>query len=144
MSTKVRNGKLIQKLIIIAISAIIGISIILTGISSFEITNIYNEMVEEELKVGAEHLQSELNSVWDGDWKYENGTLYKGEQNVMEEYESIMDELRNKTGIEYSLFYMDERVVTTLTENGSRLVGYKAGESTVSTVIQQRGNILRI
>lgn len=141
MATKVRNGKLIQKLIIISISAIIGISIILTGISSFEITNIYNEMVEEELTVGAEHLQSELNSVWDGDWKYENGALYKGEQNVMEEYESIMDALKNKTGIEYSLFYMDERVVTTLTENGSRLVGYKEEESTVATVIQQKGTL---
>ena len=105
MEPKVRNGKLVLKLIFAAIAAIIGISIVLTIISSFNINNVYDEMVEEELKIGAEHLQSELNSVWDGDWEYIDGRLYKGGQDVMEEYESLMDELSSETGIEYALFF---------------------------------------
>ncbi len=135
MEAKAKNGKLIQKLIFVAIAAILGISIVLTIISSININNVYNEMVEEELKVAAEHLQSELNSVWDGDWSYSGGSLYKGEENVMAEYEEIMDELHQETGIEYALFYMDERVLTTMTENGKKLTGYKASADRVSQVI---------
>ncbi len=135
MEPKVRNGKLVLKLIIAAVSAIIGISIVLTIISSINITNVYNDMVEEELKIAAVHLQSEMNSVWDGDWAYVDGVLYKGEENVMGEYEELMDELHEKTGIEYALFYMDERVITTMEENGKKLTGYKASADRVSQVI---------
>ena len=139
MEKRVRNGKLVQKLIIIAICAILGISILLTVISSININSVYDEMVEEELKIGAEHLQSELNSVWDGDWTYENGILYKGGQDVMEEYESLMDKLSSKTGIEYALFYMDERVITTLSENGKKLTGFKANADRTTKVLQEKG-----
>ena len=135
MEPKAKNGKLVQKLIFAAIAAILGISVVLTIISSTNINNVYDEMVEEELKIGAEHLQSELNSVWDGDWEYKDGLLYKGGQNVMEEYEDLMDELSAKTGIEYALFYMDERVITTMEENGKKLVGFKANADRVTQVI---------
>ncbi len=135
MEEKVRNGKLVQKLIIAAVAAILGISVVLTVISSVNITNVYNEMVEEELKIGAEHLQSELNSVWDGDWTYVDNQLYKGEENVMAEYEELMDELSAKTGIEYALFYMDERVITTMQANGKKLTGYKANADRVTQVV---------
>ncbi len=135
MESRAKNGKLIQKLIFIAIAAILGISVLLTIISSININNVYDEMVEEELKIGAEHLQSEMNNVWDGDWTYEGGQLYKGEENVMEEYEDIMDTLSANTGIEYSLFYMDESVITTLDSGGKKLTGLKAGSDVVSQVL---------
>ena len=135
MEAKVRNGKLVVKLIIAAIAAIMGISILLTILSSVNINNVYDEMVEEELKIGAEHLQSELNAVWDGDWTYENGILYKGGQDVMEEYENLMDDLSENTGIEYALFYMDERVITSMSENGKKLTGYKANADRVTQVV---------
>ncbi|WP_026660721.1 methyl-accepting chemotaxis protein [Butyrivibrio sp. AC2005] len=138
MEAKVRKGKLIQNLILISIAAIIGMAIILTAISSYEITSTYNSMIQEELKVGAEHLKSECDNVWDGDWSYVDGQLYKGEENVMEEYQSIMDELHAETGIEYTLFYMDTRVITTLTENGKRLTGYKCSQETSEHVLNAK------
>lgn len=138
MEAKVRKGKLILKLILISIGAIIGMSIILTVISAVEITNTYNDMIEEELKIGAEHLQSEMNSVWDGDWSYVDGQIYKGEQNIMEEYQELMDSLHEKTGIEYSLFYQDERVLTTIFNNGQRLTGYKCSQDTANHVLNSK------
>ena len=138
MEPKAKNGKLVQKLIIAAISAILGISVVLTVISSVNINNVYDEMVQEELMIAAEHLQSELNAVWDGDWEYIDGQLYKGGENVMEEYENLMDSLHQKTGIEYSLFYMDERVITTMSANGKKLVGYKASSESVSKVLNAK------
>ncbi len=94
MEPKVRNGKLVQKLIIAAVAAIVGIATVLTIISGFEITNTYNTLVEEELMASVNQLASEMDSVWDGDWSYVDETLYKGEENVMAEYEEIMDVLR--------------------------------------------------
>jgi methyl-accepting chemotaxis protein len=55
MEAKIRKGKLILNLILISIAAIIGIAVILTIISSVEITNTYNDMIEEELKI--KHLE---------------------------------------------------------------------------------------
>ncbi|WP_044915305.1 methyl-accepting chemotaxis protein [Butyrivibrio sp. WCE2006] len=138
MEAKAKNGKLVLKLIIIAISAIIGISVVLTTISAVEITNTYNNMIQEELKVAAEHLQSEMNSVWDGDWLFVDGQLYKGEQNVMEEYQDLMDELHEHTGIEYSLYYQDQQILTTVLNNGKRLSGYKASQETSDHVLKTK------
>ncbi|WP_026493316.1 MULTISPECIES: methyl-accepting chemotaxis protein [unclassified Butyrivibrio] len=144
MEAKVRKGKLIQNLILVAIGAIIGISALLTIISSIEITNTYNDMIEEELKIGAEHLQSEMNSVWDGDWSYVNGDVYKGEENIMGEYQDLMDELHEKTGIEYSLFYGDTQVLTTVTNNGTRLTGYKCSTDIADHVLKTKSEYYAI
>ncbi|WP_035767820.1 methyl-accepting chemotaxis protein [Butyrivibrio sp. NC2002] len=140
MEKKAKNGKLIQKLIFIAIGAIVGISVLLTIISAVEINSTYDTMIEEELKIGAEHLQSEMNSVWDGDWSYDGTNLFKGEQNVMTEYEDLMDTLHSKTGIEYSLFYMDKRVITTLYDsNGTtKLVDYTLNATAKANALDKK------
>ncbi len=138
MEVKTRNGKLVQKLIFAAIAAIIGISAVLTIMSIVTLTNTYNDMVEEELQIAAQQLQSEMKAVWDGDWSYVDGIVYKGDQNIMEEYGELLDDLHAKTGINYSLFYMDERVITTLVENGKRITGFKAGDATKQNVLQNK------
>ena len=136
MEGKVRNGKLVLKLIIAAVLAIIFVAVVLTIISGFEIKKVYDEMVEEELKVASEQLNSEMSSVWDGDWSYDGENLYKGEQNVMAEYEELMDEMRSATGIEYSLFYGKERVITTLRDSsGKKAVGYNISDTVYNNVV---------
>ena len=114
MKPKAYNGKLVQKLIFAAVAAIIGIAVVLTVISGINITNTYNDMVREELRVAAEQLQSEMTYVWDGDWAYDNEVLTKGDVEVHDEYEEIIDELKDYTGLEYSVFYGKERVLTTI------------------------------
>ena len=117
MESRVRNGKLIQKLIIASVAAIVAVSISLTVIGGISVTNTYKDMVEEELKLGVEQLNSEMSNVWDGDWAYTDGRVLKGEEDVMVEYEEIMDNLKAQTGIEYSLYYGAERVITTMKDS---------------------------
>ena len=136
METRVRNGKLIQKLIFAAVAAIVAVSVALTIIGGISVSNTYKDMVEEELKLAVEQLNSEMSQVWDGDWSNDGGTIYKGEQNVMAEYEEIMDDLKAQTGVEYSLFYGSERVITTLKDSsGKKATGYKVSDTIVSHVI---------
>ena len=137
MEPRVRNGKLVQKLIFAAVAAIIFVATVLTVISGIQINNTYHDMVEEELKTAVEQLNSEMSNVWDGDWTYTDGILYKGEENVMAEYEEILDDLKSLTGIEYSVCYGPERVITTLhSANGQKATGYNVSDTVVSRVIK--------
>ena len=139
MESRVRNGKLIQKLIIASVAAIVAVSISLTVIGGISVTNTYKDMVEEELKLGVEQLNSEMSNVWDGDWAYTDGRVLKGEEDVMVEYEEIMDNLKAQTGIEYSLYYGAERVITTMKDSsGKKATGYKVSDSIVSHVISSK------
>ena len=136
MEIRERKGKLVQKLIIAAISAIVGVATVLTILSGYEINKTYNDMVQEELKVAVEQLGSEMSNVWDGDWSVIDGNVYKGEENVMAEYEEIMDDLHAETGIEYSVFYGKERMITTLKDSsGNKAVGHNISDTVAGKVL---------
>ena len=139
MEIRERKGKLVQKLIIAAVAAIVGIATVLTILSGYEINKTYNDMVQEELNVAVEQLGSEMSNVWDGDWSVIDGDVYKGEENVMAEYEEIMDELKANTGIEYSVFYGKERMITTLKDSsGSKATGYNISDTVAGKVLTNK------
>ena len=139
METRVRNGKLIQKLIFAAVAAIIVVATALTVLSGLEISKTYKKMVQEELLLAVEQLDSEMNNVWDGPWDFQEGIVYKGEENVMEEYEEIMDALKAKTGVEYSIFYGKERVITTMKDaSGKKATGYEISDKVYGTVVTNK------
>lgn len=139
MKTKEKKQKLLIKVIAIAIGAVVLISALLTIVGAVQVSRAYQSMSEEELKATAEHLQSQMNSTWDGDWAYdeENG-LTKGGEPVEEEYQSLMDELHEETGIDYTLFYGKTRILTTLYKAGTneRLVGTDASDTVISACLQ--------
>ncbi len=139
MEIRERKGKLVQKLIIAAVAAIIFVAIMLTVISGVEIRKTYNNMVQEELKVAVEQLGSEMGNVWDGDWSMVDGNVYKGEENVMAEYEEIMDDLNAKTGLVYSVFYGKERAITSMRDSsGNKTVGYSISDTVAGKVLTNK------
>ncbi|WP_034446814.1 methyl-accepting chemotaxis protein [Butyrivibrio sp. AE2032] len=136
MEIRERKGKLIQKLIFAAVAAIVAVATALTIMSGIEISKTYNNLVQEELKVAVKQIGSEMENVWDGDWSMVDGRVYKGEEDIMAEYEEIMDQLKAGTGIEYSIFYGTERVVTTLKDSsGNKAIGYNISDTVKSHVI---------
>lgn len=136
MEDRVRNGKLVQKLIFAAVAAIVGIATVLTIISGIEINKTYTDMVKEELNVAATQLNSEMTYVWDGEWEYIDGTVLKGGEDVMAEYEGIMDDLKAETGMEYSLFYGKKCVITSMKDkSGQKAVGYELTDDVFNAVV---------
>ena len=139
METRVRNGKLVQKLIFAAVAAIIGVATVLTVMGGIKISDTYMQMVQEELSVAAAQIDDEMNNVWDGTWSYQDGILYKGEENVMAEYEEILDDLKSVTGLEYSIIYGKERVITTMKDSsGKKAIGHNISDSLYDTVVTKR------
>ncbi len=137
---KKRKGHLVTTIVAGFIALAIVIAAILTVVGVREVRSTYLSMIKEELHAAAVHLHSQLSNEYDGDWTYSEETgLEKGGIAVSDVFEEEMDEMKAETGIEYTLFYMDTRVVTTLMKKeGGRLVGTKASDAVIAAVLNQK------
>lgn len=106
------------------------------GIHKTRIT--YLNMVHEELSVTVVHLLDELANEYDGEWSYEDSVLKKGDTEVSDELQDQLDKIKKKTGLDYTLFYGDTRILTTIIDqaSGKRAVGTKADQSVVTKTLQ--------
>ncbi len=131
-----------KKLIALSILPVLLASIIITVTSVSKLsTSIENEYANT-LKTAAESYNAVLNET-DGDYlQGEAGNILKGDKNLSDPdtiYETV-DSLNNATGIEYTLFYGDTRMTTSITDTaGARLVGTKASDE-VSSECLKGGN----
>ena len=135
---KQRKGKLIGNVVgISCIAAAIG-CIILTIIGMREVRETYLDMTKEELHTAVTIADSEFTKMWDGDWEYDGTTITKGGEEVYEEYLATMEELKAETNLEYTIFYNDTRVVTTIKKQGTNdyMINTQASQEVVDTVIK--------
>ncbi len=136
---KKRNGKLLIKIILIALGALIAVTTAITVIAGVELSNTYESMIKEELKATCEHLDDELERIYTGDWALdENGNLYKG-GHIITGRDDILDGIKAETGIEYTLFFGKTRMITTLFKDGGteRMNGTQAGDAVYASVVTQ-------
>lgn len=127
-----RKGQVVGRVVTLAsvASAIVGAVIALVGIS--EIRSTYLDLTKEMLHAAVTEVDSEFTKVWDGDWEFDGERLTKGGQEVHEEYQQIFDELKEETGLEYGLYYMDTCVLSTI----SSQVGDKVDGEETTAVLQ--------
>ena len=134
-----RKQKLVVNLVMIAVASVALVAVVLTIISGVEINGTYDELIIEELKATCEHLDSAISSMNDeGAWDMVDGTLLKGGDVIEDEIEQMIDDLRAETGIDYTIFYGDTRVLTTIYRSGTsqKLVGTKASDAVISTTLR--------
>ncbi|MCR5666930.1 MAG: cache domain-containing protein [Eubacterium sp.] len=135
MKQKKKNQKLVGKIINISLVCVAIIAAILTVIGGILIDRAYEEMTEEELKATAEQMADLYNYAYDGDWSMTDGVLYKGDKQMSDDFE-LIDDLKSKTDMDYTLFYMDTRILTTITNSGGdRDIGTTADADIVSKVV---------
>ncbi len=126
------------KLLLISLLPSLILGIVLTVIAS---NSIEDGMHDEALK-GLRAASCSVLDFYDvsapGDFRMNDaGEVYKGEVLVSGAYD-IVDALNASTGYEYTLFYGDTRVTTSLTDikTGERLVGTKAGDAVIKAVLE--------
>lgn len=136
--------KLLVNVIIIAVSTIIAVAVLLTIMASANIKKVYNNLILEELKATTEHLADEAKALNDnGDWSLsEDGNLLKGGESISGELGGILDTIHSETGIDYTIFFGDTRVLTTICKSGTneRLIGTKASDAVIQAVINGKGD----
>ena len=142
-----KKGKVIRKIVLIAITVIVIVCALMTFIGLKELTQAYQESLEQELRVVDYHLLDELENEYDGDWGLtEDGLITKGglthneEKGVTinDELTAQLDGLKKNTGMDYTLFYGDTRIVSTVVKAGTseRAVGTKASDKVIAEVLQ--------
>lgn len=134
---KKKSGSLVGRIIaIISIAVAIGTAVLtITGV--LEVRSTYLEMTKELLHASAAQSQSEFSKMWDGDWEYENGVITKGGQEVYDEYLATMEHLKSDTGLDYTIFYNDTRVITTLKDpaTGQYMTNTQASPEVTAAVV---------
>ena len=114
-----------------------GIIILLLGNHLF--TASMHAEVEEDLRNVSNTLTTMLDSLYPGDYHLEGETayrLYKGERDLTGDH-SLIDQIRDETGLDITLFYQDTRILTTVTDaNGQRIVGTGAPEDVMQNVFE--------
>ncbi len=134
---KERKGQLVRKIVVLAVISAIAVGLMIGIVGIVSVRSTYLNMVEDELHSAAAQADSEFTSMWDGDWAYENGVITKGGEEVYDEYLETMEGLKEETGLDYSLFYQENRVVTTLRdEQGNYLLDEKASDRVINEVIK--------
>ena len=134
-----RNGKLLIKIILIALGAVVLVAAVETIVAGIEIDDTYELLFEEELKATAEHLDDEFERLYEGEWTLDaNGDLYKGEHKISGQ-DAILDHLKKQTGIDYTIFFGNTRMLTTLYKENSteRMIGTTASDKVVESVINK-------
>ena len=140
MNKKSRN--MVRGIILVASA----LGLLMAGTVGFigfrHIKSAYLDSFKEGLKAAAVLVDDELGRRFDGDWSLtDGGSLKKGSVAVHDIYQMQLDELHEKTGMDYTIFYGDTRFVTTLVDSttNERMEGTKASSVVVSEVLN-KGN----
>lgn len=80
-----------------------------------------------------------INATYPGDWRLENGILYKGDMKLNEN-EEIVDKIAALTGNNVTIFAKDTRISTTVINQGKRAVGTKASPEVANSVLNSNQN----
>ena len=134
--------KLLINVIIVAIVTISLVAVLLSTMASVNVKNVYHNLILEELKATTEHLADEASALNDNsDWELIDGDLCKGGSSVSEELGGIIDNIHSETGIDYTIFFGDTRILTTIYKQGTneRLIGTKASDAVISAVLNGKG-----
>lgn len=138
MNSKGKLGTIRTKLLVMILLPVLLLSIILTYLAA---TNIQTGMQDEALHglrgaaVALQHIYDEVDS---GQWTQDaSGNVKKGDLAITGNYQ-IVDKLKEDAEYEFTVFYGDTRVTTSLKDHktGERLVGTKAGEKVIETVLK--------
>ena len=128
----VRTIILIASVLALLMSALIGF------IGYRHVKNAYMDSFSEELRATAIMMEDIVSHQNDGEWRLSaNGELMKGNTLVHDALQAQIDNLHERTGVHFTLFYGDTRYVTSMvdSETGLRMEGTKASAEVVNTVI---------
>lgn len=132
-----KKKKSIKRMLIgLSVVPAVFIGIAIMSISVHSMWKGMTEEISNSLAIAANSLYNTYSLVAPGDYSLKDDRLMKGDV-VLEGDYAIVDALKESYGMEITLFYGDERKLTTiLDKNGNRVVGTKADPQTVKWVLE--------
>lgn len=129
------RGKILSLCIIPLI--ITGILCEVIGISQYT-SGMYAE-IKESLKASAIAALNVYNSQGYGDYaKKEDGAVWRGMNFNVSQESSIVDNIKDETGVDITFFYENTAAMTSMTdENGGRYIGMQTGKNITNYTLKQ-------
>lgn len=140
--SKKNGGKLGYTLQAISVIPVLVLGLVVMFLASRWFTRAMYTEVQTELENTAWLVEDLTDAAWQGDYELvgdgDTGLqLYKGDVNITMEYD-LYDHVKEETGMDITLFYLDTRILTTLcNSDGERIVGTGAPETVVAEVLEQ-------
>lgn len=129
--------KMRSKILIMVLIPLLLLGVVTIVSSNIRITQVVTSSIENGLRGAAVSVRdtieySDAGSLYIG----EDGNLYKGETNITENTE-IADHVQESTQMDITVFFGDTRYMTSIcNEDGSRVLGTKAGEAVIEAVLK--------
>lgn len=125
----------------ILLAALIPLVLMATVVTVYAVASMKSGIQEEAIE-GVDTLCNSIMEAYDGfapgDYELEDNNLMKGDYNVSEHVE-IIDHLVENTNAEFTIFYNDTRMCTSLkdAETGKRMVGTKCSEEVAQSCLKE-------
>ena len=113
-------------------------SILISAIMNSEKST--KSLYSEKLTSIAVAVLQSYDNLMDGSYSLKNGQVYKGNTPLTED---LLDAIHNKDEVHMTIFYGDTRYLTTIKDSGgNRIVGTKASDAVIDTVLNQGENYI--
>lgn len=134
-----RKGTISGQMYTIAILPVILFALVITVAGIPFLSGIMHDMAEKELRNACMSTALLMDATYSGDYRLTGSDslyFYKGDTDITMDY-SVVDSIKESTGLDVSIFYKDTRILTTLTdENGARMVGTGIASQIYRTVYE--------
>ena len=133
------SGLLAKMLLIVGMAMILLYgSILISAIMNSEKST--RSLYSEKLTSIAVAVLQSYDNLMDGSYSLKNGQVYKGNTPLTED---LLDAIYNKDEVHMTIFYGDTRYLTTIKDSGgNRIVGTKASDAVIDTVLNQGENYI--
>ena len=128
--------KLRAKIVLLALLPAFLVSIVHYISSTYQLEKGTTEEAYEGMHATAVMASTVLDSIGNGTYQVKDDNLYKGDINLSQD-EGFLDNLKEKSGYDATLFFGDTRYLTTLTdEKGNRPLNTKASDALINEVLK--------
>ena len=134
-----RKMKLHGRLMMMVLVPVIGLGLLTYFAASVKIEQAIEDQAFEGMQETTRTIREMMDTMSDGEYHMdESGQLWKGEELNLSASTELVDSIKEKTEFDVTVFYGDERVLTTLKDtNGNRQTGTKAQEAISSQVLDR-------
>jgi len=135
---KKNKGKIAYVLQAINILPLLFFGLVILLVGTYGFREAMYSQVETELSNVSHNLETMYNALYPGDYSLQGDKalrFYKGTQDLTNDF-SLIDQIKESTGLDVTIFYSDTRILTTITDkNGERIIGSGAPATVLTDVL---------
>ena len=134
------RGGLRKSILVVTLLSMLAVAVLIVFVGGFSYSHSVQKQVEKNLNDVATAVLIYYDNNFEGDYNLmiNNGAgqtyLYKGDTCISDDT-SYIDELSERTGMEITIFFYDTRMMTTIEQNGERIINTIANSNIVDGVL---------